>query len=116
LASGGSSKRGAVEERAAEAAEVEKTFRRAAEGDAHAVEQLDDAGAHLAHALYGCLVGEEVAAIDRVVEVCPGGVAFAFEILGRVDAALGADRVRAFHGHEREERNFAARFRNFDGS
>ena len=116
LAGGGSGKGGAVEERAAEAAEVEQPFRRAAEGNAHAIEQVDDAGAHLAHALDRGLVGEEVAAVDRVIEVGPGGVALALKVLGRVDAALGAHRVRALDGHQRKQINLAARFRNFDCS
>ena len=46
LAGGGAGKRGAVVERAAEAAEVEQPFGRAVEGNAHAVEQVDDAGRH----------------------------------------------------------------------
>jgi hypothetical protein len=58
-----------VEERATEAAEVEQAFGGAVEGDAHAVEQVDDGGALLAHVLDGGLVGEEVAAVDGVVEV-----------------------------------------------
>ena len=45
LAGGGAGEGGAVEERAAEAAEVEQAFGRAVEGDAHAVEQVDDGGA-----------------------------------------------------------------------
>ncbi len=56
-------------ERAAEAAEVQEAFGGAVEGDAHAVEEIDDGGALLAHELDGSLVGEEVAAVDGVVEV-----------------------------------------------
>ena len=72
LAGGGSGEGGAVVEGAAEAAEVEQAFGGAVEGDAHAVEQVDDGGALLAHVLDGGLVGEEVAAVDGVVEVAPG--------------------------------------------
>src|SRR6202042_2999141 len=69
LAGGGSSERGAVEERATEAAEVEEPFGGAVEGDAHAVEEIDDGGTLFAHLLDGGLGGEEVAAVDGVVEV-----------------------------------------------
>ncbi len=50
LAGGGSGEGGAVIERPAEAAEVEQAFGGAVEGDAHAVEQVDDGGTLLAHA------------------------------------------------------------------
>jgi len=33
----------------------------------------------------------------------PGGVAFAFEVLRGIDAALGADRMRALDGDDGEE-------------
>ncbi len=81
LAGGGAGERGAVIERAAEAAEVEQALGGAIEGHAHAVEQVDDGGRGLAHGLDGRLVGEEVAAIDGVVEVLGGGVAFALRFL-----------------------------------
>ena len=51
LAGGGAGKRGAVIERAAEAAEIEQAFGRAIEHHAHAVEQIDDRGSGFAHAL-----------------------------------------------------------------
>ncbi len=101
-------------ERAAEAAEVEQAFGSAIERDAHAVEQIDDAGCGFAHGLDRRLVGEEVAAIDGVVEVLGGGVAFALEILGGVDATLCADRVGALDGDDREQVNTAARFGDLD--
>ncbi len=47
LAGGGSGEGGAVVEGAAEAAEVEQAFGRAVEGDAHAVEEVDDGRALL---------------------------------------------------------------------
>ncbi len=91
LAGGGAGEGGAVIEGATEAAEIEKTFGGAVEGNAHAIEQVDDGGCGFAHGFDGRLVGEEVAAVDGVVEVLVGGVAFALEILGSVDAALGTD-------------------------
>ena len=71
LAGGGSGEGGAVEERAAEAAEVEQAFGRAVEGHAHAVEQVDDGRARSHICFDRGLVGEEVAAVDGVVEVLP---------------------------------------------
>ena len=103
LAGGRAGEGGAVVERAAEAAEVEQSLGRAVERHAHAVEQVDDAGRRVAHRLDRRLVGEEVAAVDRVVEVLPGGVALALQVLGGVDAALRAHRVRALHRHDREQ-------------
>jgi hypothetical protein len=72
LARGGAGEGGAVEQRAAEAAEVEQALGRAVEGHAHAVEHEDDAGRGLGHALHGRLVGEEVAAVGRLFEVTWG--------------------------------------------
>ena len=111
LAGGGAGEGGAVIERAAEAAEVEQAFGRAVEGHAHAVEQVDDGGRRFAHCLDGGLVGEEVAAVDGVVEVLPGGVAFALEVLGGVDAALRADGVRALDRDDGEEVDRCRRLR-----
>src|SRR5581483_4161531 len=73
-------KGGAVVERPAEAAEVDQPFRRAVEGDAHAVEQVDDVGRGVAHALDERLVREEIAALDRVDEVDLGVVALALRV------------------------------------
>ena len=92
-----------MKERAAEATEVEQTFGRAIERHAHAVEHVDDAGRGVGHALHGRLVREEVAAVDGLFEMDLGRVTFALGVHARVDAALRADRVRALHGHEREE-------------
>ena len=69
LARGRAGERRAVIERAAESPVVEKSLRRAVEHDAHAVEQVDDSGRRFAHALDERLIGKEVAAVDRVVEV-----------------------------------------------
>jgi hypothetical protein len=114
LAGGGSGEGGAVVERASEAAEIEQTFGRAIERNAHAVEQIDDAGSGLAHGLDRRLVGEEVATVDGVVEVYPGGIAFALQVLGGVDATLGAHRVRALYRDDREQVNFTAHLGDFD--
>ncbi len=72
------------------------------------------AGPCFAHVLDGGLVGEEVAAVDGVVEVLPGGVALALEVLGGVDAALGADGVRALDRDDGEEVDVAAGFGDLD--
>ena len=72
------------------------------------------AGRGLAHVLDGRLVGEEVAAVDGVVEVLAGGVALALEVLGGVDAALGADRVRALDRDDGEEVDRAAGLGDLD--
>ncbi len=114
LAGGGSGEGGAVVERAAEAAEVEQPFGGAVEGDAHAVEQVDDGGALRGHVLDGGLVGEEVAAVDGVVEVLEDVVAFALEVLGGVDATLGADGVRTLDRNDGEEVDVAARLGDLD--
>ena len=114
LAGGCAGEGSAVIERATEAAEVEKAFGGAVEGHAHAIEQVDDGGRGFAHGLDGRLVGEEVAAVDGVVKVLRGGVAFAFEIFGGVDAALGADRVRALDGDDGEQIDRAAGLGDFD--
>ncbi len=115
LAGGGAGKRGAVVERAAEAAEVEQPFGSAVEGDAHAVEQVDDARRLVAHASDRRLVGQEVAAVDGVVEVLPGGVAFALQVLGGVDAALRAHRVRPLDRDDGEEVDVTSHLGNLDG-
>ena len=115
LAGGSAGKSGAVVERAAEAAKVEQPFRSAVEGNAHAVEQVDDSGGHVAHALDRRLVGQEVATVNGVVEVLPGGVALALQVLGGVDAALGANRVRPLDRNDGEEVNVTSHLGNFDG-
>ena len=66
------------------------------------------------HLLDGGLVGEEVAAVDGVVEVLEDVVALALEVLGGVDASLGADGVRALDGDDGEEVDLAAGFGDLD--
>jgi hypothetical protein len=114
LAGGGSGECGAMVERAAEAAKVQQALGSAVEGHAHAVEQVDDARRGLAHGLDGRLVGQKIAAVDGVVEVLPGGVALALQVLGGVDAALRADRVRALDRHDGEQVHGAAGFGDLD--
>src|SRR5580658_12105 len=114
LAGGGSGEGGAVIERATEAAEIEQTFGRAIEGHAHAVEQIDNAGSGLAHGLDRRLVGEEVAAINRVVEMFVGRIALALQVLGGVDASLRAHRVRALYGDNREQVNLTTHLGDLD--
>src|SRR5262249_7108142 len=106
---------GAVIERAAKAAIVEQPFRCAIEGDAHAVEKIDDSGSSVAHALDEGLVGKEIAAIDRVIEVLRGGVAFTLLIFRGVDATLRPARVRTLHRHNRKQLDGTTRFGHLDG-
>src|ERR1043166_5862831 len=90
LARRSSGERGAVMFGAAETTKVEQAFVRTREGNAHAIEQVDDRRRHLTHRLRRRLVGEKVAAVNSVVEMFPGRIAFAFGVYGAVDAALRA--------------------------
>ena len=114
LPGGGAGECGAVVERPAEAAEIEQAFRSAVEGHAHAVEQIDDARRGFAHGLDGRLVGQEVAAVNGVVKMLPGGIAFALEVLGGVDAALRADGVRTLHRDDGEQIDLPAHLGDLD--
>ncbi len=114
LACGCAGERGAIVERAPEAAEIEQALGSAIEGNAHAVEQIDDARSGVAHGLNRRLVGEEVSTVDRVVEMLPGGIAFAFKVLGGVDATLRANRVRALYGDDGEQVDLAAHLGDLD--
>ena len=86
----------------------------AVEGDAHAVEQVDDGGGAGGHVADGGLVGEEVSAVDGVVEVLVDGVSLALEVLGGIDATLRADGVRTLDRHDGEEIDRAASFGDLD--
>ena len=114
LAGGRSRKGGAVIERSAEAAKIEQPLRRSVEGNTHAVEQINDAGRGLAHVFDGRLVGKKITAVNRVVKVLPGRIAFALQILSCVDAALRAYRVRTLHRDDGEEIDVCAHLRNLD--
>jgi hypothetical protein len=113
LTGGGAGKSGAVVESSSKAPEVEQAFRRAVEGHAHAVEQVDDGGSSVAHRFYRWLVRQKVATVDGVVKVLPGRVAFALQVLGCVDASLGAHRVRALDGDNGEQVDFSAHLGDF---
>ena len=114
LPGGGAGKSRTVVERASEATEVEQPFRGTVEGDAHTVKQINDPGCGLAHITHRRLVGKEVATIDGVVKVQGGGVAFALQILGCVDAALRTHRMRALHRHYGEQIYIASTLRDLD--
>ena len=90
LAGGGAGKGGAVKLGAAEAAEVQQTFRGAAEHDAHPVHQVNNGRSRVAHAFYRRLVGEKIPAVNRIVKVQPGGISFTFGINGAVNSPLSA--------------------------
>ena len=103
LARRGAGERGAVVQRAAEAAEVEQPLAGAVEGHAHPVQQIDDLRSGVAHPLHRRLLGEEIAALQRVLDVDVGVVPFPFGVHRAVDATLGADRMASFDGHDRED-------------
>ena len=68
------------------------------------------------HFLDRRLVLEEIAAVDGVVEVLPLAVAqLPRQVVDAVDAALGADAVRALHGQEAHEADVALQFGQFHG-
>src|SRR5690348_17690602 len=88
---------------AAEAAEIQQSLGRAIEHHTHAVEQVDDSRRGFTHPLYRGLIGQEVAAIDSVVEVDVGRVALTLGVNRAVDSALRADRVRTLDRNDREQ-------------
>ena len=100
LAGRSAGKRSAVMFRAAEATKIEQAFLRAREGNTHAIEQVNDRGRHLAHGFRRWLIGEKVAAVNSVVEMFPGRIAFAFGVDRAVDAALRANRMRTLHRND----------------
>ncbi len=114
LAGGGAGECGAPLLGAAESAQVKQAFRRTVEHHAHAVEKVHDAWRRFAHAAHLRLVGQEIAAVDGVVEMLVHAVAFALGVQGRVDAALCAGGMRALEGHQREQVNLQSGFHNFE--
>ena len=78
---------------AAEPTKVEQPFRSTREGYAHAVEQINNRRCHLAHCFGWWLVRQEIAAVNCVIEMLIGRIAFALGVDGAVYATLGADRV-----------------------
>src|SRR5579872_1387066 len=97
-----------------EAAEVEQALRSAVERNAHAVEQVDNARGGFAHGLDGRLVGKEITAVNGIVKVFPGRVAFAFQILSCVNSALRTHRVRPLYRDNRKQVDVAAHFGDLD--
>ena len=83
---------------AAEGAVVQQAAVLAGERHALGHALVDDVGADLGEAVDVRLARAVVAALDRVVEEPVDGVAVALVVLGRVDAALGGDRVGAARG------------------
>ncbi len=104
-----------MEERAAEATEVEQALGGAIEGHPHAVEQVDDTGGGVSHAFDGGLVGEEVATERGFLEMNARAVAFAHGVDGGIDPALCAHGVAALDGHEGEHVHGDAGFAQPDG-
>ena len=73
-------------------------------------------GAQYGHLLDGRLVLQEIAAIDRVVEVLPLAVAqLPRLIVAAVDAALGTDAVRAFDRRQAHQVDGNSQFGQFHG-
>ena len=103
-------------ERAAEAALVAKALGRAVEGHAQPVHEVDDLGGPVGQFLDRRLVLQEVAAVDGVVEVLPFAVAqLPRQVVDAVDAALGADAMRAFHRQEAHDAHVAFQLGQLDG-
>ena len=114
-------RRGAREDRAlvlltAEVTEVEHALSRTRERHAHAVEHLDQLRRCLDHALDGELVGEEVAAIYRIIEMLIDGVMLPLRVHAGVDAALRAQGMGAFDRAVGEQVNLAACLADFQRS
>jgi hypothetical protein len=90
-----------LEQRAAKAALIAEALGRTIERHAEAVHEIDDPRAPVAHFLDRRLMLQEVAPVDRIVEVLRLVVALLpREAVDAIDAALGADAVRALHGSE----------------
>ena len=114
LAGGGAGKSRAAIERAAKTALIAKTFGRAIEGHAQPVHQVDDLRRPIGHFLDRRLMLEEIAAVDRVVEMFPLVVAqLPGEIVDAVDAALGARAVRPLDRQEAHQPDGAIEFGQF---
>src|SRR5690606_7693702 len=74
---------------AAEPPAIEKTFDRAVKRDAQSVQKVNHLGRPIRHFLDGRLVGQEVAAVNRVVKVLPLVVAgLAGQVVYAIDPAL----------------------------
>ncbi len=80
LAGGGAGKGGSLVKRAAEAALVAKALRRPVERHAQSVHEINDLRAPIGHFLHGRLMLQEVATVDRIVEMLPFVVALAWRV------------------------------------
>jgi hypothetical protein len=103
-----------VVQRTAETPEIEQALAGAIERHAHAIEQVDDLRSRVAHAFHRRLLGEEVAALERVLHVDVGVVAFALGVHGAVDSTLGADRMASLHRDDGEHVDVLARLGELD--
>ncbi len=93
LAGRGAGKRGSLKQSSAKSSLVAKTFLRAVEWHAQAVHQVDDPRCPVGHFLDGRLMLQEVATVDRVVEVQVLAVALlAGSIVDAIDSALAHRR------------------------
>src|SRR5262249_20478969 len=115
LSGGRAGEGGAMVEGTAETAVVQQALWRAVKHDAHAIEKIDDAGRSFTHSLDQWLIRQKIAAVDSVIKMFSGGVAFAFLVLCCVDATLRADRVRTFYWDNREEIDRNAGLGHLDG-
>ena len=105
-----------LEERTAKPPLIAKTLGSAVERHAQTVHQVDDPRAPIGHFLDRRLVLQEVAAVDRIVEMLPLVVALLpRQGVDAVDAPLGADAVRAFDRYEADEIDACAEFRQPHG-
>ena len=98
----------------AKSPEIQQSLRRAIEHHAHAIQQVNNRRRRLAHALHQRLIRQKIAAVDRVVEMLPRGIAFTLQIFRRVNAALRAHRMGALHRHDRKQLNGDAGFGHLD--
>jgi len=93
---------------ATKAAKIQEPFGSAREGHAHAIEEIDDRGRHLAHGFCRWLISEKVTAVHRVVKVFPGRIAFTFGVDSAVNPTLRAHRMRTLNRNDREQINGVA--------
>src|SRR5262249_60589814 len=68
----------------------------------------------LAHCLHWRLISKKVAAVNGVVEMLPGRIAFTLQVLRSIDPALCADGMRALDWDYGEQVHMPAHFGNLD--
>ena len=93
---------------AAEVTEIQHTFCRTRERHAHAVEHLDELRSCLDHAFDCELVSEEVAAVNRIIEMLIDGIMLTLRIHAGIDAALGTERMGTLYRAIGKEVYFSA--------